>query len=117
MAASALITSSSIQSSHLSFSSISKLTITSKPNHAFLLKKPTSSFPLRFPLHQQSNNFFGFSIFHKQQLSFLCFNNPKDESNGSLQTKETGLDWPIFKRWDVPWSWQTVSLTFFACGI
>ncbi|KAF5184612.1 Caax amino terminal protease family protein, partial [Thalictrum thalictroides] len=30
---------------------------------------------------------------------------------------ETGLDWPIFKRWDVPWSWQTVSLTFFACGI
>ncbi|PIA62670.1 hypothetical protein AQUCO_00200585v1 [Aquilegia coerulea] len=117
MATSALITSSSIQSSYLSFSSISKLSFTSKPNHVFLLKKPTSSFPLRFPLDHQSKNFLGFSNFHKQELSFICFNNPKDKSNGNLQTKETGLDWPILKRWDVPWNWQRLSLTFFACGI
>ncbi|KAK3025381.1 hypothetical protein RJ639_044921 [Escallonia herrerae] len=31
--------------------------------------------------------------------------------------KETGLDWPILKRWDVPWKWQTISLTSLACGL
>ncbi|KAL9253090.1 hypothetical protein AKJ16_DCAP00165 [Drosera capensis] len=25
--------------------------------------------------------------------------------------------WPILKRWDVPWPWQTVLLTSFACGV
>lgn len=29
----------------------------------------------------------------------------------------SGLDWPILKRWDVPWKWQTVSLTSLACGL
>ncbi|KAG5521205.1 hypothetical protein RHGRI_033681 [Rhododendron griersonianum] len=31
--------------------------------------------------------------------------------------KENDLDWPILKRWDVPWEWQTVSLTSLACGL
>ncbi|GKB44043.1 ubiquitin-activating enzyme E1 1-like protein isoform X2, partial [Tanacetum coccineum] len=28
-----------------------------------------------------------------------------------------GLDWPILRRWDVPWEWYTVSLTSLACGL
>lgn len=27
------------------------------------------------------------------------------------------MDWPILRRWNVPWPWQTVSLTSLACGI
>ncbi|KAJ8445463.1 hypothetical protein Cgig2_031276 [Carnegiea gigantea] len=33
------------------------------------------------------------------------------------QQKGSGLDWPILRRWDVPWPWQTVILTSLACGI
>ncbi|PNY10589.1 CAAX amino terminal protease family protein [Trifolium pratense] len=31
--------------------------------------------------------------------------------------RDSGLEWPILRRWEVPWGWQTVSLTFFACGL
>ncbi|KAG6654304.1 uncharacterized protein LOC122311687 [Carya illinoinensis] len=50
-------------------------------------------------------------------LRSVCFFNAGDKSKGDLQEKETGLDWPILKRWDVPWEWQTVSLTSLACGL
>lgn len=35
----------------------------------------------------------------------------------SFNDEESGLDWPILKRWDVPWEWYTVSLTSLACGL
>lgn len=47
-------------------------------------------------------------------LSVSCSYNSQ---NGNPQPKGGGLDWPILKRWDVPWPWQTVSLTSLACGI
>lgn len=47
----------------------------------------------------------------------LCFFNAKDESGGDFQQKENGAGWPILRRWDVPWGWQTVSLTSLACGL
>lgn len=28
-----------------------------------------------------------------------------------------GSNWPVLQRWDVPWQWQTVSLTSLACGL
>lgn len=31
--------------------------------------------------------------------------------------QETGGGLQILKRWDVPWEWQTVSLTSLACGL
>lgn len=31
--------------------------------------------------------------------------------------QESGLEWPILRRWEVPWQWQTVSLTSLACGL
>ncbi|PON57589.1 hypothetical protein PanWU01x14_173090, partial [Parasponia andersonii] len=47
----------------------------------------------------------------------ICFFNAGDKSKDGPQGKETGLDWPILERWEVPWGWQTASLTSFACGI
>lgn len=43
--------------------------------------------------------------------------NGRNESGGNPQPKDNGLDWPILRRWDVPWPWQTVSLSSLACGI
>ena len=31
--------------------------------------------------------------------------------------QESGLEWPILRRWEVPWEWQTVTLTSLACGL
>ncbi|KAL3368151.1 hypothetical protein AABB24_009165, partial [Solanum stoloniferum] len=43
----------------------------------------------------------------------ICFSSPR---NGS-DYKGGGPDWPILRRWDVPWNWQTVSLSSLACGL
>ncbi|KAL2510123.1 CAAX amino terminal protease family protein [Forsythia ovata] len=46
--------------------------------------------------------------------TICCYkNNSRQESD----KKEAGLKWPILKRWDVPWNWQTISLTSLACGL
>ncbi|XP_020548781.1 uncharacterized protein LOC105159963 isoform X2 [Sesamum indicum] len=43
-----------------------------------------------------------------------CYkNNTPQESS----KKDSGLNWRILKRWDVPWNWQTISLTSLACGL
>ncbi|XP_010683196.2 uncharacterized protein LOC104897927 [Beta vulgaris subsp. vulgaris] len=47
-------------------------------------------------------------------LSVACSYN---KSSNNPQPKGGGPDWPILKRWDVPWPWQTISLTSLACGI
>lgn len=44
----------------------------------------------------------------------ICFYKAGDDK---FQRKENDLDWPILRRWDVPWEWQTVSLTSLACGL
>ncbi|XP_073145204.1 uncharacterized protein [Henckelia pumila] len=43
-----------------------------------------------------------------------CFKNDSDEKP---LKKESGLNWQILKQWDVPWNWQTISLTSLACGL
>ncbi|XP_030484970.2 uncharacterized protein LOC115701341 [Cannabis sativa] len=53
-----------------------------------------------------------------KRLSSVCFFNAGDKSKDGIQGKEeTELGWPILERWDVPWGWQTASLTSFACGL
>ncbi|XP_062111614.1 uncharacterized protein LOC133823054 [Humulus lupulus] len=52
-----------------------------------------------------------------KRLSSIRFFNDGDKSKDGLQVKETGLDWPILERWEVPWGWQTASLTSLACGL
>ncbi|KAJ4711326.1 CAAX amino terminal protease [Melia azedarach] len=52
------------------------------------------------------------------RLSSTCFFNAgKDSKPDSIQDKESKLDWPVLKRWEVPWGWQTASLTSLACGL
>ncbi|GAB2280278.1 hypothetical protein Dimus_014920 [Dionaea muscipula] len=43
-------------------------------------------------------------------LRSICSYSPRDD-------EDSALGWPILKRWDVPWPWQTVVLTSLACGI
>ncbi|KAL0421090.1 UNVERIFIED_CONTAM: hypothetical protein Slati_3131900 [Sesamum latifolium] len=41
----------------------------------------------------------------------------KDNTPQESSKKDSGLNWRILKRWDVPWNWQTISLTSLACGL
>ncbi|KAL1551022.1 membrane-embedded CAAX protease MroQ-like [Salvia divinorum] len=41
----------------------------------------------------------------------------KDNDSKESVEVEKRLEWRILKRWDVPWNWQTISLTSLACGI
>ncbi|TXG56494.1 hypothetical protein EZV62_017807 [Acer yangbiense] len=53
-----------------------------------------------------------FTRTNKRRLSGpICFFNSGEDS------KESELEWPVLKRWDVPWGWQTASLTSLACGL
>ncbi|CAK8561503.1 unnamed protein product [Lathyrus sativus] len=50
-------------------------------------------------------------------FSSVCFFNARDDSDTKLQNKDSPSEWPILTRWEVPWEWQTVSLTSLACGL
>ncbi|XP_058747505.1 uncharacterized protein LOC131620443 [Vicia villosa] len=50
-------------------------------------------------------------------LSSVCFFNARDDSDTKLQNKDSRSESPLLRRWEVPWEWQTVSLTSFACGL
>ncbi|XP_010257309.1 PREDICTED: uncharacterized protein LOC104597460 [Nelumbo nucifera] len=120
----AIASPSLVQSSLLSFSSFPRLSALQTPGkkkHDFLLKRhPT--FPHRFPPCRSNEevlrvqNLKGIPVPQRGHHS-ICFYNAKEESEGKFQGKETGLDWRILKRWDVPWKWQTVILTMTACGL
>ncbi|KAJ4829634.1 hypothetical protein Tsubulata_029308 [Turnera subulata] len=79
-----------------------------KQEHPFLLCKPNilpklgSSRVLPIP---------------NRRLRSVCFFNSGKESNNNTKSQDNGLDLAILKRWDVPWQWQTVSLTSLACGL
>lgn len=49
------------------------------------------------------------SLLSSRGLGVICYSKSTDE--------DTAPGWPILKRWDVPWPWQTVLLTSFACGL
>ncbi|XP_027153985.1 uncharacterized protein LOC113753910 isoform X1 [Coffea eugenioides] len=49
---------------------------------------------------------------HRSRRRCICFYSGKES-----EQKGDGLDSPILRRWDVPWKWQTVSLTSLACGL
>ncbi|WVZ64938.1 hypothetical protein U9M48_014381 [Paspalum notatum var. saurae] len=46
---------------------------------------------------------------------FACFY----KSNNKLPSPsdKSSDEWPILRRWDVPWEWQTVVLTMVGCGV
>ncbi|XAR65185.1 hypothetical protein NMG60_11009207 [Bertholletia excelsa] len=53
------------------------------------------------------------SASERGRRSICSYNAGEDK----FQPKENELEWPILKRWDVPWKWQTISLTSLACGL
>ncbi|KAG9146935.1 hypothetical protein Leryth_021574 [Lithospermum erythrorhizon] len=42
-------------------------------------------------------------------FSCVCF-------SSSSRNNDNKEGWPILRRWDVPWNWQTISLSSLACG-
>ncbi|KAK2636223.1 hypothetical protein Ddye_031015 [Dipteronia dyeriana] len=71
--------------------------------HSILLKR--SKTLLKFASRR-------FARTNRRRLSgSICFFNSENDS------KESELEWPVLKRWDVPWGWQTASLTSLACGL
>ncbi|KAJ0037507.1 hypothetical protein Pint_22755 [Pistacia integerrima] len=77
----------------------------SKQTHTFLLNTPN-------PLSRFAR------VKSKPRFTSTCFFNAgKDSKPRNSQANETKLDWPVLKRWDVPWGWQTASLTSLACGL
>ncbi|KAL7091427.1 hypothetical protein ACP275_12G105300 [Erythranthe tilingii] len=49
----------------------------------------------------------------RRPSTIYCFKNSATEE--SIQ-KDKGFSLQVLKRWDVPWNWQTISLTSLACG-
>ncbi|KAG9451287.1 hypothetical protein H6P81_011252 [Aristolochia fimbriata] len=110
------VSSSVVQSSLLAFSA------SKRPSKENLVRYsrcrwPPISVPLRY-----RNRVFGFrngkySSGPDRPLRVSCLNGTKKEPQSSSTKEELGLDWPVLQRWDVPWKWQTVTLTMFGCGI
>ncbi|KAK3223053.1 hypothetical protein Dsin_010078 [Dipteronia sinensis] len=71
--------------------------------HSILLKR--SKTLLKFASRR-------FTRTNKRRLS-----GPISFFNSENDSKESELEWPVLKRWDVPWGWQTASLTSLACGL
>ncbi|KAJ9709289.1 hypothetical protein PVL29_000984 [Vitis rotundifolia] len=90
-----VIFSSLAQSSVLAFSN---------PTYAFLLK-PNCNFSQRFSCPPLPCSPF------RRRRSSICFYSSKEDSGANFPGKE------VLRRWDVPWEWQTVSLTSLACGL
>ncbi|XP_058096493.1 uncharacterized protein LOC131242105 [Magnolia sinica] len=121
------ISSSIIQSSLLTLPALPKLPPLkklSKENHGFFFSRRNGIFAQPLSPHV-SNEILGFGrgkwstplrSLSDRGLRFLCFYN-KEDSQRNFPEKDSGLDWPIFERWDVPWKWQTVVLTMIACGL
>lgn len=74
-------------------------------SHSFSLSH--SNLALRFPGANSTRD-------SSRARHSICFYKAGDDK---FQRKENDLDWPILRRWDVPWEWQTVSLTSLACGL
>ncbi|XP_006586025.1 uncharacterized protein LOC114423287 isoform X3 [Glycine soja] len=101
MVSNSMLMASSLHSPCTLFSShklcSSSIKTISKQSHTFLHRNPSLHRPL--------------SLGSKRVLPSVCFFNTGDKSD----SKESG--WPILRRWEVPWQWQTVSLTSLACGL
>ncbi|PWA48425.1 CAAX amino terminal protease family protein [Artemisia annua] len=95
-----------LKQTHFYPSSSSSFSIKNTFHRNTLLTSPSRGYNLRRVTHGNKHVL-------KRGVSSVCFYNSNDSSNG----KGDGLDWPILRRWDVPWEWYTVSLTSLACGL
>ncbi|KAJ0256966.1 CAAX amino terminal protease family protein [Hirschfeldia incana] len=54
---------------------------------------------------------------NRRRWRSMCIFNSGKETGGEGKLQGGGSEWPILERWEVPWEWQTVSLTSLACGL
>ncbi|XP_022776881.1 uncharacterized protein LOC111318348 isoform X2 [Durio zibethinus] len=92
------------------FLSVSPKTLAKQTRAAILLNKP-NPLSLRFPKATR------LTPLPRRRLLPLCFFNAGKDNPNVQDKEEPELEWPILKRWEVPWEWQTVSLTSLACGL
>ncbi|XP_039126359.1 uncharacterized protein LOC120262334 [Dioscorea cayenensis subsp. rotundata] len=71
-------------------------------------------FPLRVSL---SPTLTKVGSWNSRRILSTCFCSAREKPESSAVEKDSTSVWPILKRWDVPWQWQTVVLTMFACGL
>ncbi|XP_057443607.1 uncharacterized protein LOC130735713 [Lotus japonicus] len=59
-----------------------------------------------------------FRLRSRSSQTLRLFISPR-KSKTKLQAhqRDFGPDWPILRRWEVPWQWQTFSLTSIACAL
>ncbi|XP_047331294.1 uncharacterized protein LOC124934839 [Impatiens glandulifera] len=93
----------------------SSFALSSLSNHVISSKLPFASSSNYFIL--KSNTQFRLRkctpiSLSSMKLRIQCLRDTREED-----PKSKGLEWPILRRWDVPWKWQTVSLTSLACGL
>ncbi|XP_039145922.1 uncharacterized protein LOC120283336 [Dioscorea cayenensis subsp. rotundata] len=86
--------------------------------NGFLLPKD-GVFPVRLFAFPNSNRSSIQRILDGRRIGtpFICFHDARENSQPSSPQKGSAVDWPILERWDVPWQWQTIMLTMFACGL
>ncbi|KAL6294727.1 hypothetical protein ACE6H2_002869 [Prunus campanulata] len=103
------------QSSFSSFSDSRKLISSKYQSHGlFLNVNAHKSFNAKFSPRQSTQLT---RLRNVRRSPYICFFNGGGKPKGDLQETETGAQWQILKRWEVPWEWQTVSLTSLACGL
>ncbi|KAL0797795.1 hypothetical protein Bca101_052969 [Brassica carinata] len=56
------------------------------------------------------------TVIRRKWRSACIFNSGK-ESGGEGKLQRGSSDWSILERWEVPWEWQTASLTSLACVV
>ncbi|KAJ8441335.1 hypothetical protein Cgig2_024847 [Carnegiea gigantea] len=91
-----------------------------KANFNSFLTRPDhscNSFSKKFIIQRFSDYGVPNLVSTRSSSSIVRSYNGRNDSGGNPQPKDNGLDWPILRRWDVPWPWQTVSLSSLACGI
>ncbi|XP_021807410.1 uncharacterized protein LOC110751277 [Prunus avium] len=101
------------QSSFSSFSNSPKLRSSKYQSHGLFLNAH-NGFNAKFSPRQSTQLT---RLRYVRRSPYICFFNGGGKPKGDLQEKETGAQWQILKRWEVPWEWQTVSLTSLACGL
>ncbi|CAA7031170.1 unnamed protein product [Microthlaspi erraticum] len=57
----------------------------------------------------------GLSTVNRRKWRSACIFNSGKDTGG--EEKGGSSEWAILERWEVPWEWQTVSLTSLACGL
>lgn len=72
-----------------------------------ILTSKTIHFHLSKPLRVPGSHRTRLTLFPKKVPRFVISINAQ---------KDPVAKWPILERWDVPWEWQTASLTSLACG-